>query len=106
MTKKSFLFRDTPFAIENTLNVFGANLLIARKRRKLSAQQVADKLGIDRRSVTNAEKGKPTTAISIYIGLLWAYDLLDDMKNVALPTRDAEGLRLANKLIKALDNDF
>ncbi|GHV35917.1 hypothetical protein FACS1894187_09640 [Synergistales bacterium] len=58
-----------------------------------------------------AEKGKPTTAISTYAGLLWIYHLIGDMREMASPMKDTEGLRLAavheKKSIKSeLDNDF
>ena len=111
MAKKNMLFQNAPFALENALVTLGANLRLARKRRGLSAQKVADKLGIGVRSVMDAEKGKPTTAVSTYMGLLWAYDLLGDIKSVADPMKDTEGLRLLaareKRTIKPeLDNDF
>jgi transcriptional regulator with XRE-family HTH domain len=111
MAKKNLLFQNAPFELESALAAFGANLRTARQRRGLSAQKAAEKLGVGVRSVMDAEKGKPTTAVSTYMGLLWAYDLLGDMKGVADPMKDIEGLRLAasreKKSIKsALDNDF
>ncbi|MDR3002474.1 MAG: hypothetical protein LBU89_14590 [Fibromonadaceae bacterium] len=111
MAKKNSFFQNVPFALDNALTTLGMNLRMARKRRNLSAQKVADKLGIGVRSVMDAEKGKPTTAISTYMGLLWVYDLLSDMKNLADPMKDMEGIRLAavrkKRTIKSeLDNDF
>lgn len=111
MAKKNPLFKNAPSAVKSALTMFGENLRIARRRRGLSAQKVADKLGVGVRSVTDAEKGKPTTAVSTYLGLLWVYDLLSGMKNVAAPMEDVEGLRLEavrkKRPIKSeLDNDF
>jgi transcriptional regulator with XRE-family HTH domain len=105
------LINAMPTPVKDVLENFGANLNTARKRRKLSALQVAQKLGLDQRSVLDAEKGKPTTSIATYIALLWVYDLLGDMQEIANPLKDTEGIRLSlsrkNKTIKSeLDNDF
>jgi len=111
MPRISVFQKKMPAVLESAIVEFGIKLQTARKRRKLSLQQVADKLGLGVRAVSDAEKGKPTTAVSTYIGLLWVYGLLGDMKNVASPLNDIEGLRLEaarkNKSIKPeLDNDF
>jgi hypothetical protein len=42
----------------------------------------------------DAEKGKPSTTISVYAALLWVYDLLQLLSDIADPARDAEGLAL------------
>ncbi|GHT01968.1 hypothetical protein AGMMS50276_31270 [Synergistales bacterium] len=111
MARTNLLFQALPFEIASSLAELGKNLKTARKRRKLSARQVAEKLGVEQRSVLDAEKGKPTTAISTYAGLLWVYHLIGDMREMASPMKDTEGLRLAavheKKSIKSeLDNDF
>jgi transcriptional regulator with XRE-family HTH domain len=111
MARTTVFQKKIPAALNAAIVEFSARLQMARKRRKLSIRQVADKLGVGVRAVSDAEKGKPTTAVSTYIGLLWVYGLLGDMKNVANPMNDIEGLRLEalakNKSIKSeLDNDF
>ncbi|MDR2781526.1 MAG: helix-turn-helix domain-containing protein [Holosporaceae bacterium] len=114
MPQRNQLFQATPYAIEETLKLLGQNLRIARKRRRLSIAQVAEKIGTGVRAISDAEKGKPATAISIYMALLWVYDFLGNMKGVADPLKDLEGLRLAalkesrnDRSLKAeLDNDF
>ena len=111
MANTNKTLKTMPFEIKNVLGGFGANLKTARNRRGLSARHVAEKIGIDQRTILDAEKGKPTTAISTYMGLLWAYDMLGDMGAIANPLKDAEGIRLAaarkKKTIKSeLDNDF
>jgi transcriptional regulator with XRE-family HTH domain len=103
--------KTMPSQIKNALADFGAKLKTARKRRDLSARAVAEKIGLDQRTILDAEKGKPTTSVSTYIALLWAYDLLDSLRKIANPLKDAEGVRLASarkkKIIKSeLDNDL
>jgi transcriptional regulator with XRE-family HTH domain len=114
MPQRNKLFQATPYAIEGALKLLGQNLKIARKRRRLSITQVAEKIGTGVRAISDAEKGKSSTAVSIYMALLWVYDFLGNMKDVADPFKDPEGLRLAalkesrnGRLQKAeSDNDF
>jgi hypothetical protein len=61
----------------------------------------------------DAEKGKPSTGIGVYAALLWAYDLLEPLEELANPTKDEEGLTLVaargKKRVRKsrdLDNDF
>jgi len=109
--EKNKFSKKLPFDVAKSVLELGQNLHLARKCRGLSARAVAEKIGMDQRAVLDAEKGKATTAVSTYLSLLWAYDLLGDMKDVANPTKDVEGMRLAaareNKTLKSdLDNDF
>jgi transcriptional regulator with XRE-family HTH domain len=114
MSKNNQLFQALPYAVEEALKRLGQNLKMARTRRRLTMAQAAEKIGTGVRAVSDAEKGKSTTAISTYIALLWIYDLIGDMKDVANPLKDEEGLRLAmlketrrGQALKAeLDNDF
>jgi hypothetical protein len=61
----------------------------------------------------DAEKGKPSTTIGVYAALLWVYDLLTPISDLANPTTDEQGLRLASAKEKTrvrksagLDSDF
>jgi transcriptional regulator with XRE-family HTH domain len=116
MTKKSTLVTAPPFPVEQAIRTLGANLRTARLRRKLSLGAVADKIGVGRKIVADAERGKLSTGINVYVALLWIYGLLDQFEEVAEPTRDREGQALA--LLRdptrggtpgprpGLDNDF
>lgn len=95
MPKKTQLFEAPPYAVEQRLVRLGADLRTARVRRKLTIADVAEKIGTGVRAIADAEKGKVSTGISVYVALLWAYGLLDHLADVADPTRDLEGQRLA-----------
>jgi len=43
-----------PYPVEQALKRLGENLRVARTRRKLTIQQVAEKIGIGRRAVMQA----------------------------------------------------
>jgi transcriptional regulator with XRE-family HTH domain len=95
MSARNPLLAAPPYAVAQSLSRLGANLRTARLRRNLSIEDVAQKIGTGRRAVMDAEKGKPSTGIAIYAALLWAYDLLGALDDVADPGRDREGSALA-----------
>jgi transcriptional regulator with XRE-family HTH domain len=113
MTAKNTLSSAPPYAVEQTLKRLGADLRTARLRRNLTIEDVAEKIGTGPRPVSDAEKGKPSTSAAVYIALLWVYDLLDQMSDVASPERDEHGLSLSRSRERArarekkeLDNEF
>ena len=77
MVKRNVLQNSTPSAVEKTIKGLGENLRTARLRRKLTIKEVADKIGVGIRVVSDAEHGKPATSIKVYMALLWVYDLLE-----------------------------
>lgn len=113
MARKNTLTSAPPYAVEQTLKRLSTNLRTARLRRNLTVEDVAEKIGTGRRAVMDAEKGKGSTSAAVYIALLWAYDLLDQMNDVADPVLDEEGVSLSPSKERArarakegLDNDF
>ncbi len=113
MTAPNLLTTRPPHAIEQGLKRLGANLKIARLRRGLTVREVAEKIGTGVRAVGDAEKGKPSTAVSVYVALLWLFGLMADFELLADPGRDEEGLSLALRRersrarpARGLDNDF
>jgi len=78
-TKKHIVF---PKQIK-LLEIFGENLKLARKRRKLTMLQVAERADIDRGTLREVEKGNPRISLGAYINVLRVYDLQDDILKVA-----------------------
>jgi transcriptional regulator with XRE-family HTH domain len=113
MARKNILTSSPPYAVEQALKRLGTNLRTARLRRNLTIEDVAAKIGTGLRAVMDAEKGKGSTSSAVYIALLWAYDLLDQINEVADPALDEEGLSLSmtkerarSRAKEGLDNDF
>jgi len=69
---------------QQTLNVLGENIKLARKRRQLTQQLVSDRTGISRVTLRKIEKGDPTVSIGHYLSVLGVLGLADDVANVAL----------------------
>jgi len=113
MTAKNTLIQAPPYPVEKAIKNLGTNLRTARLRRNLTIEEVGEKIGTGPRAVSDAEKGKISTGIAVYTALLWVYDLLGPMSELADPSLDEEGLSLSSskdraraRAKKGLDNDF
>ena len=62
---------------------FGENIKLARLRRKLSAEQVAERANISRPTLLSIEKGMPGVAFGSYAQVLFVLNLEKDLLKVA-----------------------
>lgn len=60
----------------------GENIKLARKRRKLTAEQVSERAGIHRTTLYRIEKGDPTVAIGLFFNVLKVLNLIDDFQKI------------------------
>jgi transcriptional regulator with XRE-family HTH domain len=60
----------------------GENLRLARLRRRLSAQQVADRSGISRSTLQNVEKGSPSVSMGNLLQVLVVLGLEKDFSKL------------------------
>jgi len=74
------------------LATVGENIQLARLRRKLSSEQVAERAGISRKTVSNIEAGSPTVSIGSYLQVLFILGLEQDL--LALAAADPLGRKL------------
>lgn len=65
------------------LEQVGANLELARRRRRDSAQTVAQRAGISRKTLYRAERGDPGVSLGIYARVLQALRLEQDLAKLA-----------------------
>jgi DNA-binding XRE family transcriptional regulator len=62
------------------LKSIGDLIAVARKRRELSVSEMADRLGVDRRTLTDLEKGKFTVSLGVFIQTLDFLNLLNGLE--------------------------
>ena len=62
---------------QKVLEIMGEQIKLARLRRNLSTELVAERAGISRATLWSVEKGTPTVAIGIYAAVLHALGGLD-----------------------------
>ena len=65
------------------LEQMGENIKLARKRRKLTAVQVAERAGIARSTLYLIEKGDSSVAMGAYFNVLRVLGLQDDFLKLA-----------------------
>lgn len=65
------------------LKLLGEQIQLARLRRRLSTEQMAERTGISRKTVYNIEQGSPTVAIGSYLQVLFVLGLEKDLSMVA-----------------------
>lgn len=74
-TKKQVIFPKYTQLLEQ----MGENLKLARKRRKLTTTQVAERAGIARSTLYLIEKGDASVALGAYFNVLRVLGLQDDI---------------------------
>ena len=76
---KSTMGTKLPRKLEEKMEVVGEQIKLARLRRDLSLAQVAERATCSPLTVSRIEKGSPTVAIGIYLRVLYALQLDDDI---------------------------
>ena len=61
----------------------GEQIKLARKRRGLTTEQVAERAGINRTILYHIERGKPSVAIGAYFNVLRVFNLHEDFLELA-----------------------
>jgi len=85
---------------QNVLEQLGEHIKLARLRRKLSAEQVAERAGINRTTLWNIERGMPTVTIGAYCQVLLVLGLLEDLLKVAADDELGRRLQDADIIVK------
>ena len=80
---KSTMGTKLPRKLEQKMQVVGEQIKLARLRRNLSVAQVAERATCSPLTVSRIEKGAPTVAIGIYLRVLYALQLDDDILTLA-----------------------
>ena len=68
---------------QKRLRQMGEQIRLARLRRSLSIELVAERAGVSRQSVSSVEKGIPSVAMGIYTNVLLALGLQGDILQIA-----------------------
>ena len=92
----------------------GSRIRVARQRRRLRLEDVADKTGLSRSTVEAVERGALGTSLAAYLAILSSMGLSREVDLIADPGLDRDGLALslsvADKRVrvqtKDVENDF
>jgi transcriptional regulator with XRE-family HTH domain len=78
-TKPSLLPR-----VSRLLRGYGGNLKLARLRRRYSAETVAQRAGISRKTLSRVEKGDSSVALGIYARVMQVLRVEEDLARLAV----------------------
>lgn len=87
-----------PRKLEQKMQIVGEQIKLARLRRNLSVVQVAERATCSPLTVARIEKGAATVAIGIYLRVLYALQLDDDI--LLLAQKDEMGRTLQDLSLK------
>ena len=93
--------KSTPLpSIQKLLLGLGENIRLARLRRKLNAEQVAERANISRKTLWAVETGSPGVAIGSYAQVLFVLGLEKDLLKVAEDDKLGRKLQDAELTVK------
>ena len=67
----------------NALKTLGENLRLARKRRRITAQMMAERTNMSLMTLRSLERGSPHVAMSNYMAVIFYLGFQDDIAKVA-----------------------
>jgi transcriptional regulator with XRE-family HTH domain len=91
---RSAVFDVLPPHIRRSLTKFGGDLSIARRKRRLTAAMMSERLGVSRSTYTRIEKGDPTVALGAYAQALFVLGFGPVFGDLIDQRRDEQGLLL------------
>lgn len=83
-----------PLAIRRGLTKLGADISIARRRRKLPISVVAERAFVGRNTITRVERGDPGVALGTYASVLFVLGMAERLADIADPRSDDVGMAL------------
>lgn len=89
-----------PRKLSKNLAIVGEQIRLARLRRNLSIAQIAERATCSPLTVMRVEKGSPSVSIGIYLRVLYALQLDEDILLIAQKDemgRDLQDLELKNR---------
>ena len=83
-----------PVASRKALALAGGAIKVARRRRRQTASDLANRLGVSLPTFRKLECGDPGVALGTFVTALWLLDLLDNFTGAVSPEQDRTGLAL------------
>ena len=91
---KSLATSTMPRTARRALAKLGADIAVARKKRRISTVSMAERAFVSRSTYSKIEKGDPTVSIGAYVTVLAILGLVDSVGDLADRGSDSLGLDL------------
>jgi transcriptional regulator with XRE-family HTH domain len=86
------------------LKEVGRLLSQARTQRGMSISELASRIGVDRRTLTQLENGSPKVSVGIFFQALSTLNLLRGIEEVVRPENDLEAIGASIRRIRSRKN--
>ena len=83
-----------PLPVRRSLAKFGADLSIARRKRRLTSATVCERLGVSKSTWQRMEKGDPTVSLGAYAQALFVLGFGSPLAELIDQRNDEQGLLL------------
>jgi DNA-binding XRE family transcriptional regulator len=83
-----------PPAVRRSLVKLGGDIALARRKRSLTVQMMAERIGVDKKTYLRVEKGDPRVSLGAYAMTLFVLGLPEGLGDLADAGRDQIGLSL------------
>ena len=92
MPKQNISPSDYPQAVVQQIALLAQNIVVARKRRKETQAQWAQRLGVSQPTMARIEKGDPSVAMASYVMCVWLINPGASLADLIAPQQDAISL--------------
>ncbi|WP_426304995.1 helix-turn-helix transcriptional regulator [Acidovorax facilis] len=85
---------DYPQAVLQQIALLAQNIVIARKRRKETQAQWAQRLGVSQPTMARIERGDPSVSMASYVMCMWLINQAQGLADLIAPQNDLASLEL------------
>jgi transcriptional regulator with XRE-family HTH domain len=103
MATASLTHQALPAAAKEQLVKLGKDIAVARKRRRMSMVEMAERMMVNLKTVQRLEKGDPAVGVGIVASALWVLGMHRRIGDLVAPESDTTGLQ---EDIQNLPRDF
>lgn len=83
---------DYPQAVLQQITLLAQHIVIARKRRKETQAQWAQRLGVSQPTMARIERGDPSVAMASYVMCMWLINQANGLADLIAPQNDMASL--------------
>ena len=83
---------DYPQAVLQQIALLAQNIVIARKRRKETQAQWAQRLGVSQPTMARIERGDPSVSMASYVMCMWLINQAQGLADLVAPQNDLTSL--------------
>ena len=86
-----------PMVVRRALRKLGADVSVARRRRGITTELMAERAFMSRNTLRGIESGDPTASMANYATVLFVLGMTDRLADLADPSSDPLGRELAEE---------